>query len=224
MSLSIPTSDEKPLGELTNLPGTSLSRVVSTLSEARALLPVSELASLVAERAGLSLPVAERSVRLLVTLYLVAATYPSSGEFLQELFAAMVASGRENLKFSPERATELKNFFESALSSRTLIASARALEVTQEFQNRFCEARVFSDLRPVFVPGPEPKPVGAVITHTLKLTYHEGDETREVFITLDARQVNNLKDSLEEALSNESALRISLGPTQLPLLPLEDMR
>jgi hypothetical protein len=224
MPLSIPTGEEKPLEELTNLPGTSLSRVVSTLSEARALLPVSELASLVAERAGLSLLVAERSVRLLVTLYLVADTYPSSGEFLQELFAAMAASGRKNLKFSPERAAELKNFFESALSSRTLIASARALEVAREFQNRFCEARIFSDLRPIFVPGPEPKPVGAIITHTLKLAYHEGDEKREVFITLDARQISDLKDSLGEALSNESALKTSLGPTQLPLLPLEENR
>jgi hypothetical protein len=69
--------------------------------------------------------------------------------------------------------------------------------------------RVMTDIRPVFgsVPEENMSVQGAMVTYTLKLEYHEGAETTELFVALNPRQVDQLIDTLERAKSKAGSLK-----------------
>ena len=84
----------------------------------------------------------------------------------------------------------------------------------------YCNAQILSDIRPVFNEDPNEQPVGAVITHTLKIVQHVGTSTRmeESYIVLDSQDLEDLKDIVMRASAKDKTLRALLKSTNLPNL------
>jgi hypothetical protein len=74
--------------------------------------------------------------------------------------------------------------------------------------------------RPVFGSDPAVRPVGAVLTHTLKIRYHEGDlrDHREFYVVLDSNDLDELRDIIQRAQTKDKSLRELLKSAQLPTL------
>jgi hypothetical protein len=59
----------------------------------------------------------------------------------------------------------------------------------------------------VFDSKPTSRPVGAVVTHTLKLGYHETGEHKEFNVILDCIDLNFLREIIDRAQAKDRTLR-----------------
>jgi hypothetical protein len=100
---------------------------------------------------------------------------------------------------------KLKERLLRILSVSSLDSAAKALALRVDFGNVFCDAKILTDLRPIFAK-PEEAPVGTIITHTLKLVYHEHGDHKELYVALDSNDIIALKKVLERAESKEKSL------------------
>ena len=58
-------------------------------------------------------------------------------------------------------------------------------------------AKILTDLRYAFKHDVEQEPYGAVVMHTLKLSYHEEGEHREFLLALDDEDIRSLRSILQ---------------------------
>jgi len=87
--------------------------------------------------------------------------------------------------------------------------SAKSVELTYAHQNILRDARIFTDLRPVFNQAGD-RICGAVITHRLTLNYHDGHANTKIQLTIDAKDVTELRELCKRAEKKAQVLRESL--------------
>ncbi len=114
----------------------------------------------------------------------------------------------------------LRERFERLLSIGRLKALSKAFRLQREGERLYCEAKVLSDMRPVFEGDGSIRPDHAVITHTLKIEYHEGAEHREFFVVLDNEDLVALRGVIERATLKDATLRRLLKEANLQDLGL----
>jgi hypothetical protein len=93
---------------------------------------------------------------------------------------------------------------------------AKAGRLQRQGERLFCSSRILSDVRPVFGPRPTQRPVGAVVTHTLRLGYHEGSEHKEFFVILDSDDLIEMSEVVTRAMAKDRTLRELLSSAKLP--------
>jgi hypothetical protein len=93
---------------------------------------------------------------------------------------------------------------------------AKAGRLQRHGERLYCDSQILSDIRPVFGPNPTARPVGAVITHTLKLGYHKGGDHKEFFVILESDDLMALDEVVTRALAKDKALRDLLADAKLP--------
>lgn len=106
--------------------------------------------------------------------------------------------------------TGFKRRLKTLLSIEALSTIAKAVNLSAEYAETYCSARVLTDLRPVWRQSrPEAPPVGAVVTHTLKIEYHHGTvaDHRELYVGLDSDDVSELIKVLQRAQKKEKSLK-----------------
>ncbi len=160
----------------------------------------------------------------LISLYALRDSVDEELPVFVEVISGMInQSSIEELAFASEKERE---HFEAKLfqllSIGSLDIAARATDVLYERERTIHgKPRIFTDLRPIFEPGPEPSPRGAAIVHTLKISYHEDRQVRELFVALDTENVNELIGVLERANSKAEALKEFLSDTDLQYIDVE---
>jgi len=85
------------------------------------------------------------------------------------------------------------------LSVEPLNRAAKATTLRYEHERTLCAVRILTDVRPVFEDAKINRPDTAVIFHMLKLAYHESNEVREMFISLDENDLEELKEAIRRA-------------------------
>lgn len=154
-----------------------------------------------------------------LTLYCEDASVPVE-KAAQETVRAMRTSGREDLKLADGEEEEFKDKLSNLLSVDSLSVSSKATRLRTDYPKTFCTVRILTDIRPVFAETVG-DPTGAVISHTLKIDYHEDENLKEFYVALDAEDLRKLKSVLERAESKATALKSILaksGVTDLDLL------
>ena len=107
-------------------------------------------------------------------------------------------NGIENFKVA--EGADFKERIVTLLSLDALhLIEAKAKELLQEAQRLLLDARILTDIRPVFGEDIGENPTAFILTHTLKLHYHEGGEHREFFVALDEQDIASLKRMSERA-------------------------
>lgn len=90
----------------------------------------------------------------------------------------------------------------------TLTVIAKAWGVLTDHEHIFCNARILTDIRPVFGSDVDVSPDSVVTVHMLKIGYHEGAEHKEFFVALDKSDLRELREILDrEAKKTRSILR-----------------
>jgi len=136
--------------------------------------------------------------------------------FLREL----VESVRENAdpKISDEELPIIRQRFKDLLSLQAMESISKAIGLQREEERIYCEAKIISDIRPVFGEDIKVKPVAATITHTLKISYHEDGDHKVFYIVLDEVDLDELEQIVKRAKTKAETLTKVLSDSKIPRL------
>jgi hypothetical protein len=226
-SLVIPEEHYAGFAAIRDLPQEVVEEFISVLEDQPTRLDRAELRSRV--KSALDPAVrgeAESMMDTLVSLYVLRDNLSiSMEEFVDEIVEAMEESKAASLDLPGEKQQVFKERLPRLLSVESLDMAARATNLLYEYEHTLHgNPRVLTDMRPVFASGPqgvEEQPRGTIITHTLKLSYHERRRTKDIFVTLDVDQVNQLIEALQRANSIGEQLRAYLEGTDLPYIDVK---
>ena len=127
-------------------------------------------------------------------------------DFTSQLVNAMRSSGKEGLGLSEEAEASFSGKIKTLLSINSLKFTAKALGLKQEHQKLFCDVKVISDIRPVFVNAGQ-RPMGGFIGHMLRIQYHEDEELKQFSVALDGSDIAKFRQVLERAETKAASLK-----------------
>jgi mRNA-degrading endonuclease YafQ of YafQ-DinJ toxin-antitoxin module len=137
---------------------------------------------------------------------------------LADLLEAIKES--DNKEIQTTNAAELailESKFKSLLTIRPLSTLAKAHELRGDFANIFWDAKVISDIRPVWDEDVKVPPDGVVIAQTLKLKYGDVESPKELYLNMNEEDIELLisvlmraqqKRATLESLAKESWMKI----------------
>jgi hypothetical protein len=159
-------------------------------------------------------------LRALYSLYVY--RHDSEGSlptFVSELTTAMGVSGKE-LALTEDEKARFQVTISKLLNIDALRIASKAEALRQDYPCTFYDAKIITDVRPVFAE-PEDRPVGAAITHTLKIIYHEGTEHKEFFVAMDATDLDKMKGLVHRAVTKATSLALLIKSANLTDLSKE---
>lgn len=101
------------------------------------------------------------------------------------------------------------------LSAPSFAAFGKAVDIARESDRLLHTSRVITDVRPVFGQEASSNPLGAVIVHTLRLDYLEGNDVKTISFALTSPDLAQLKRTVERAQAKESTLSGMLRRVEL---------
>lgn len=112
----------------------------------------------------------------------------------------------------------LKHLFDSG-NAATL--ACKSMNVLTAHEHIFLNARIFSDIRPVFGNSTE-SIQAAVVVHNLKITYRQSSEDKEFFVALDSDDIETLKKIIARAESKTTAVASLLEKSKVTFLDVKE--
>jgi len=170
---------------------------------------------------GLS-PTDERDILdTLLSLYRVRAIADVSiEEFLQDVCEFLQSPSSKEFHLPKADVGEFAERLKKFLSVEALSRAAKATILRYEHERTLCSVRILTDVRPVFEDAKINRPDTAVIFHMLKLAYHESDEVREMFISLDENDLEALKQATLRAELKYKSLKDMLTAAAIKVIEL----
>jgi hypothetical protein len=214
--LRVPRPHRPALQKLLELSEEQSGALLACFEDLPSFLPSSELAAKASEVVDLSPDDAEALVRVVLSL---SSQRKYHGWAAKDL-AGQVATSAD-LELDNAQQELLTGRLVRLLQADSLASTARAIDVQTEHQRVFHDARVLTDVRPVFDDEPAIRPSGAVITHTLKVDYFESGEFREIYIALDHADLVRLESVVDRALAKTKSTEQLLDGTELKLFNME---
>ncbi len=96
----------------------------------------------------------------------------------------------------------------------------KATRVVFDCDNILTQARVLTDIRPIFGYGDDDLILGSVIVQTLKLEYVKDDKKKEFFVNLDDEDVDNLIAILQRAKRKTDRSKELLEVANVTYIPM----
>jgi hypothetical protein len=218
MALKIPKEDTGSIANIKALPSGSMNKLISALRAAEPIPDPQQMAERIAKQVP-SIPV-DHLTSMLGTLYTLYQIREFSGVERSRFFEDLMSGIREipDLKFTPKEIAAFRSVLDQLMSVDALDVVAKALRLQRDGERLYCTSKILSDVRPVFGPDPTARPVGAVLTHTLKIGYHEGREHLEFYVILETSDLEDLEEVVARARAKDRTLREFLTDAKVPNL------
>mgnify|MGYP006276886475 CR=1 FL=1 len=143
----------------------------------------------------------------------------STEELIQHILKALQTEDDEYLNLSEHEITKLENRLNSFLSIYgNLEISSKSSELLVEHQNIYSASRIISDIRPIFNSDRGGGLGGALIIHTLKVSYQTASGQNEFFVALDSNDLRKLSEDVNQALQKEQSIQSFLEESEIPYL------
>jgi hypothetical protein len=130
-----------------------------------------------------------------------------------EVFDAGLADGFEGLN-----RTDFEKRVAALLNLPAFSRTAKAIDLLTESAHLYHDARVLTDLRPIFGADVTKPPEGVLIVHRLRIEFHDTEGIRTMFFTLDPKDIEQLGKVVRRAEKKEISLRSMLTKFDLPIL------
>jgi len=102
---------------------------------------------------------------------------------------------------------QLANNLRRIINTKTsLELTAKVALIKNDHSHAYMESKIYTDVRPVFGQS-DAELRGAVVIHTLKLSYQDGEERKNFFVALDQSDLIALRMAIERAEAKESTMR-----------------
>jgi hypothetical protein len=161
-------------------------------------------------------------VRALHSLYQargVMETETSLDRFIDDLADAMTSSGIPSLALTDAERNRFVQNMHKLLDVDGLSFLAKAHALQTEHERLFHDAKILTDLRPVFHAPDEP-PVDMILEYTLKIVFHDGSRRhREIFMAMDEGDIARLKKAIERAEKKAASLKALMNSKNLSPMP-----
>lgn len=94
------------------------------------------------------------------------------------------------------------------LKTEKLYYAAKANDLMFEYPNVFIQARIMTDIRPIFSIKTDETPIAGMVIHNLHIHYRGDRETehRDIYLTLDSADLISLKEIISRAENKEKSL------------------
>jgi len=156
-------------------------------------------------------------VEFVISFYVVRSAYDTTPEQFVVSLAEAIQAARDKTK-SKDHGALSRDRLDKLLNIESIRITSKATALLTDHDHVFCTARIYTDVRHVF-QTPDNRPVGAVIFHTLKLTYFGRDGRHDNFyLALDSSDIGDLRDVLNRADLKEKTLRSELEVTGIRCL------
>jgi len=196
-ALSIPKSERHGLAVLREMPDEAFSSFLLAIEERPHSIPVVP---------DTSSDAAEQAKEALESMYRVRAYNEVSIEqFIDDVFESL--RGHKELEAEDEPA--FRDRLNRLLSIETLLLAAKATVLRQAHERNLCSIRVITDARPVYANGPSVPPAAMVITHTMKIEYHQGvsGDLSELYISFESEDIAEILAAFSRAEEKARSLR-----------------
>lgn len=209
-SLTIPERYRPGIRAIRNLSPEAADELVTALSGA----PIGPNIASIMRAAGVATSIQGPNLSMIIEslVSLGVVLYESEVDlsaFAHDVVKAMSEMADTDPAIRQDEAIVLERRFQRLLGCRSLTSASKAIGLRTDFPNIFCDAKILTDVRPVFGDDPKKPPPGAIITHTLKIDYHRcgGGRHQEFYVGLDADDLDTLARVLQRARDKNSSLR-----------------
>lgn len=131
----------------------------------------------------------------------------SSGRETEELIADLTDAAQENPEFESFSRENFQANLEYILNIWPLQTSIKAWVLVDEYEHIFLDAKIFSEIRPIFNNELESPLRASLVMHTVKITHRKDGRREPIYITADAEDLRILKENIERALKKDAALK-----------------
>lgn len=226
VTLRLPEPFQEPLARLLRLSPASKEQLVAAMAEFEPTLVLADLAESIGEATNLPESDAHGIAGLLSSLSTQCARLSDRHEFsledsINSVCESARATGREDLQGSDADWESTRGLLIRLLSHEGgLTTSSKAMDILYQFERLMTDARVFSDVRPVFGADPAKGPDAVILAHTLSLDFFDtsSNDYRSFQLIMDSEDVRVLQRLLERALSKERSLTKTLAARDLKVL------
>lgn len=104
-----------------------------------------------------------------------------------------------------EKWDTIATHFQSLLSSTPIRLVTKAMDLSYDYANLIQNAKILTDLRPLFdVEGTEVE--GGVVTHTLRILYYSDDGSHELTLAMDFLDIKRLLRQCERSITKAETI------------------
>lgn len=223
--LRIPKNDVPAIRAIMEMPADAFEALISAISNATPTFTPQKLARNILPRLkGFAGPDLFQILNTTCGLYYVKANKNiPADELAESVSQSVVEQAPEKDKPSPEKRQQLRDRLIRLLGlDKTLAVTAKAVDLRTEHERVFCNARILSDIRPVFANSEDSAEAGIII-HNLQIGFHhsaEGGKHQEFYVSLDTEDIQTLKKVIARAEKKTEALKAILAASKITYLEI----
>lgn len=145
-------------------------------------------------------------------------------EKVPEFVAGIAIALQEASAFPDSELPAFGKRLAKVLTIARLGIAAKAQSLSTEYERRFCTARILTDARPVYVEGPSSRPAAMMITHTLRITFHDDTgEMREMYVMMDDDDLITMRELVDRAEEKTKSLQSLFAGANVPVVSLDKL-
>lgn len=202
----IPENFKPGFDLITELTQEQANIIVSVLNDSVSGTQPIELAKSVTEKIGKSIADLTKAFHSIFSLINLKAQVENP---LDELVADIVNSYKEmRPELLQDKADSLNKYLTLFLSADGKVKhTIKSTLLAHEAEKNYIDSRIISDIRIVFDDDISKTDQCAVIVHQLKIAYQNANEIKEIFVTLDLKDLNKLREHINRALEKDKLIR-----------------
>ncbi len=221
MPFVIPENLQRPLARLLKLSEESWTELLNAIEKIEPTLSTRDYAKQVTSAVGPKIEEADTLTDVLLNLLWVRERYRSTPEFLKDIRKAAEESKEAEVDDTIWECFE-QHFSQLLRDKTSAEITAKAWDLSQEYERLFVDARIISDLRPLFRSDVEEQPTAMLIGHNLKVAFREKGSFEEIHIELDIDDLKTLQRIVNRALKKDKSLRSLLSKSHIRYIGLEN--
>jgi len=146
------------------------------------------------------------------------------GTSVQDFIEIEIRQYADSLELDEELASRMRSALDNLSQFSDLVVfqrTSKAIELSYDCDNLLQRTRIMTDVRPLFTDDANDID-GAVVSHTLRISYDSAGNDREMSLALDESDLRKLISDCERALmKGDTARRKMCDPSAIPTLGLE---
>jgi hypothetical protein len=218
-TIQVPRGAWPWIGRLLDTPVDEIQSLAAAVEQSSPRSDVEDLAEELAELASITTDTAETILALAINVHRLSRELGQPAAETLALVTSYLGSS-EFPRWREERAAEWEArlpLLERLVVSAPVTTMTKARELLYEFQCVLQRSAVITDVRYVY-DDPGDRILGGLVLHTLSFEYSEGDERRQIHITLSPKQLGTLSGHLSRAQRKAGAAEKVLATTKIPEL------
>ena len=219
--MMVPDTHAELIGKLSELPEAKITEFVNVLRSAGSHFNVEDLSNEVSNRLEIPRALTSGIITVLGSLYLTKdARRAPLEEFVDEVGEALKRSKAFPREAAEARWNSVRRFFLEALAlENTLGTAAKAGYVLTQHERIFVNARILTDVRPIFHSEVSETPGAATIIHMLRITERDNHRQQtDTYFALDSNDLRLLKELIDRAQKKEATIRSLMDTAGLKVL------